>query len=270
MLAVQDLSVEFCRYKGFTRQRGVVCLENICLEMSRGEILAVIGASGSGKSLLVHAMLGLVPGNATIGGRVAMDGKVLDLSARRALCGNRLALVPQSISYLDPLVRSGRQMFWAAGRAGCGDHEIPGVVKASMDRFNLNAWAARAYPHQLSGGMARRVLLAIASAGRADAVLADEPTSALDENNAQAVLVHLRRIADEGKAVMLVTHDLCAALPFADRVAIIRDGRLAAIEPACAFSGDGGELRSSYAKALWNALPQNGFATTGGVLARSA
>lgn len=259
MLDIDRLCLSFSRYHGLARRREIACLSDVSLTLERGEVLAVIGGSGSGKSLLAHAVMGILPANALVRGEVRIDGRPLDAAGRLALCGSRMALVPQSISHLDPLVRSGRQIAWAARRAGRARGAIPALVAGELARFRLGPEAARAFPHELSGGMARRVLLAIATAGSADLLIADEPTSGLDAANAGVVLAHLRRLAGEGRAVMLITHDLAGALRFADRVAIIRDGALSAIAPAADFTGDGEALASPYARALWRALPQNDF-----------
>nr|WP_201742154.1 AAA family ATPase [Mangrovicoccus ximenensis] len=121
------------------------------------------------------------------------------------------------------------------------------------------AGPCRDYPSQLSGGMARRVLLAMAASGAPDLLVADEPTAGLDPENRDTVLRLLRDHAGAGGAVLLITHDLKAALPFADRVAILDEGRMSGLEPAAAFRGDGGFLTSGHARALWRALPENGF-----------
>jgi peptide/nickel transport system ATP-binding protein len=259
MLTIDCLSLDFRRYSGFARYTHVRGLGEISLSLQRGEVLAVVGASGGGKSLLAHAIMGHLPPNAVTSGTILLDGKPVDQAERQALCGNRFALVPQSISHLDPLVRSGRQIGWAARRGGRSARQSAAAVPAALDRFGLPQASARAFPHQLSGGMARRVLLAMATAGNAELVIADEPTCGLDAHNAQTALRQLRALADGGKAVMLITHDLVSALPFADRVAILRDGQLAALEGAAAFAGTADRLVSPYARALWQALPQNHF-----------
>lgn len=259
MLEIESLSVRFQRYANVTRRVDIPVLTDISLAVERGEMLAVIGASGSGKSVLAQAVLGLLPSNAESRGEIRIDGQVRTASQRRALCNRSVALVPQSLSYLDPLARCGDQIAWSARRAGQGVTEARNAINHGLSRFHLSAQVRNAFPHELSGGMARRVLLAISSAGEADLLIADEPTSGLDAANAQTVLKHLRSLADEKHAIILITHDLGSALKWADRVAIIRDGRLQTVADASAFEGDGQKLGSPYARALWQALPQNAF-----------
>lgn len=257
LLEIDQLSIAFRRYAGLVHQTSTLALAPLSLSLKRGEVLALVGASGAGKSLLAHALFGILPANTVIGGSVRLAGTLLDAEGLAACRGRRMALVPQSISHLDPLARCGRQLRWAARRAGV--QTTSESRAALLARFGLDAAAERAFPHQLSGGMARRMLLAMAAIGQADLVVADEPTSGLDQDNALAVLAHLRALAALGRGVLLITHDLALALPFADRVALLREGHLAGLEPARAFAGTGSALTSPYARALWQALPQNGF-----------
>lgn len=257
MLDIHSLSVNFWMYAGLMRRVQVPVLDKVSLSVQRGEVLALIGASGSGKSILAQAILGHLPNNAECSGKILIDGEVRDASERRALCNRAFSLVPQSLSYLDPLARCGKQIAWSAQRSGrsvSGDAEC---VEARLARFNLGAHVRDSFPHELSGGMARRVLLSVAMAGEADLLIADEPTSGLDDENASAVLAHLRALADKGHAVLLITHDLSAALEHADRVAIIRDGRLDAVTAVANFVADGRRLPTAYSQALWRALPMN-------------
>ena len=250
MLAVDDLRVAFRRYDGLVRQREIAVLDGLSFAIGRGEVLALVGASGAGKSLLAHALFGMLPPNAVVSGDMRLDGAP---PGRR----NRMGLVPQSPGHLDPLVRCGRQLIWAARRSG---RRIDAAAAAAMlAGFGLAPEVMRMFPHQLSGGMARRVLLAIATVGDPLLVVADEPTSGLDPANAANVRDTLRRLADAGRAVLMITHDLVQALPVADRVALLRDGRLVDIAPAAAFAGDGAGLAAPYARAMWRAMPEHDF-----------
>ncbi|BCP55919.1 ABC transporter ATP-binding protein [Kaistia sp. 32K] len=259
MLEIEGLSLHFRRYDRLFRHVEAEALTAISLRLAAGEVLAIVGASGSGKSLLAHSIFGILPGNAVLRGTIRFDGKILDPAAKAALCGRRIGLVPQSVSYLDPLARNGDQLRWAAARSGRPRAEIGNLADAALKRFGLNGDVARAFPHSLSGGMARRLAMAIATIGQADLVVADEPTNGLDPENAERVLDSLAGLAGRGKGVMLITHDLVSALPYADRVAVMDGGRLIDVEPASAFTGCGDRLRSAYARALWRALPQNEF-----------
>lgn len=239
MLEVSGLSIAFRRYSGLFRQREQTCLTGVSFDLRAGEVLAVIGSSGAGKSLLAHAILGVLPPNAVMRGTV-----------RRTA---RPTLLPQSTAHLDPLASAGRQIARAADRAG---RRAP--LPAALAGVGLSAQVAPLRPHQLSTGMARRVMLAAALAQEAGLIVADEPTAGLDPANRDAILDRLRAEADRGAGVLLITHDLGAALARADRVAVLEGGALCCVEPARAFRGDGTDL-SEPARHLWRALPENGF-----------
>ncbi len=259
LLEIERLTVSFHRRDGLMRRVTVDCVSDISLSVARGEVLALFGASGAGKSLLAHAVMGLLPENAPVGGLMRFDGRILDRRAQMALRGNRIALVPQSVGYLDPLATVGQQLRWAARRAR-QPMTVAGAAEGALSRFDLAPAVARAFPHMLSGGMARRVMLAMTTASGADLVIADEPSNGLDAENTARVFRCLKSFAEAGKAVIVISHDLPAALKVADRVVILRDGRVAAQERADAFAGGGEALSATYARAIWSALPQNGFA----------
>jgi peptide/nickel transport system ATP-binding protein len=260
MLQVEALSLSLLRYTGWFRRSPLPLLHDISLSLQAGEVLAVIGASGAGKSLLAQAILGLLPLQARLRGSLRFQGEALTPERQAALRGRRIALVPQSVAWLDPLARSGRQLHWAAGRAGLAAAARPGASREALRRFGLGDAVPGAFPHELSGGMARRVMLAMATIGAAELVVADEPTNGLDPVNAALVLRHLRGLADAGRGVMIVSHDLVSVLPVADRVCILRDGSSQELAEAASFRGDGAALRSPYARALWRALPDVDFA----------
>ncbi|QLF68911.1 ABC transporter ATP-binding protein [Peteryoungia desertarenae] len=258
MLHVDNLSISFLRYDGFIHRREVTALEGVDLSISRGEILALVGASGAGKSLLAHALFGILPANAVVRGCLSIEGTVFNGARKMGAQGRRMALVPQSISHLDPLARCGQQLLWAC-RRGKTRKTRPELL-AILEAFGLGPEVMELYPHQLSGGMARRLLLAMATVTEPDLIVADEPTSGLDPEMAGVVLHHLRRLADSGKAVLLITHDLVTALSHAERVAILENGRMLGIEQAQSFAGDGESLVHPYARVLWRAMPGNRFA----------
>lgn len=255
MLAISDLSVSFRRYRSLLRQEEVARLSHITLGLAAGEVLGVIGSSGAGKSLLAHAILGLLPPNAVVRGPMRFEGEHLNAQSLPRLRGRRIALLPQQISHLDPMARVGRQIGWAVGRGGAKK----GGVQERLAAVGLSEEVGAVYPHHLSGGMARRVMLAIAAAGNARLMIADEPTAGLDPDNRDAVLARLRGHADGGGAVLLITHDLIPALRIVDRVAILDEGRLVSIAGAGEFRGEGEALTCGHARALWRALPRNGF-----------
>lgn len=261
MLAIDHLTLQLPFYSSWWKRSWATCLDEVSLTVTPGEVHAVVGASGAGKSLLAYTIMGLLPTPARLKGQLCYQGKPLDETRQRHLRGRELALIPQSLSALDPLVRTQRQVAWAAQRAGQSSTRAWQSSQTALDHYQLDARAQQAYPHELSGGMARRVLTAMAHVSSAKLVIADEPTVGLDPHQRQRVLDALRSLADQGKTVILITHDLRHALPIADRVTIMRDGKQIETAPACAFQGADTSLTHTYSQALWLALPDNGFST---------
>ena len=259
MFTIDQLSLQLPMYASWWKREWATCLNDVSLTFATGEVHALVGASGAGKSLLAYAMMGLLPAQARLQGQLYYQGTPLDASRQRRLRGRELALIPQSLSALDPLVRTQRQVAWAAQRAGHATEPAWRASQQALDHYQLDARAQQAYAHELSGGMARRVLTAMAHVSQARLVIADEPTVGLDPHQRQRVLTALRELADQGKTVVLITHDLRHALPIADQVTILRDGKSIETAPACAFQGAGTSLSSTYSQALWQALPDNGF-----------
>ncbi|MFD1198075.1 ATP-binding cassette domain-containing protein [Brucella gallinifaecis] len=254
MLEIDRLSVSFQRYNGLFSQNLMTRLSDVSLTVAAGEIVALVGHSGAGKSLLAHAILGLLPNNSVMTGDVFFEGNLLDENRFRQLRGRDIALLPQQTTYLDPTANVGDLVRWAAKRGG-----KPSMIEQRLNGVGLDNTVIELYPHQLSGGMARRVLMAQAMAGGAKLLIADEPTAGLDPDNRDIILDQLRNHADKGGAALLITHDLVSVLSYADRIAILQDGKLCCVAPTSAFSGNGEALTSQYAQSLWRALPQNDF-----------
>ncbi len=257
VLEVVDLRVVFTQYERGLRRRRLEVISGIDLTAAAGEVVAVVGSSGSGKSLLAHAVLGLLPANAEVAGRIRYQGEPLDEIRVRRLRGREIVLVPQTVAALDPVVPVGRQVVRAASLAGADDPSV--AADASLARLDLPAEVVRRYAHQLSGGMARRVLTATATVGQPLLILADEPTPGLHPEVVAETLDCLRALADGGAAVILITHDLLGALRVADTVAVFYAGTTVEVTAADRFAGDGARLLHPYSRALWAALPGNGF-----------
>lgn len=254
ILAVKDLSVSFRMYDTGLEQYDLKVISNLSLDVHPGEIVAIAGSSGSGKSLLAHAVMGLLPQNAAISGEISYKGKVLGQKEKEELRGKEIALVPQSVSYLDPLMTVVAQV------RGCKPgKEIIKLQKEIFRRFHLNEKTEKLYPFQLSGGMARRILVSTAVLSGAELIIADEPTPGLDLEMALEALKIFRELADEGKAVVLITHDIDLAFHIADRIAVFYAGTTVELADAADFGKGPKALRHPYSKALWEALPQNGF-----------
>ncbi|GGC78958.1 ATP-binding cassette domain-containing protein [Vreelandella lutescens] len=265
MLHIDRLILQLPHYPHWWRQEWTTCIDALSLHIAPGEVHAVVGASGAGKSLLAAAIMGLLPSAARLEGALHFQATPLTPARQRQLRGRQLALIPQSLSALDPLARSRQQVRWAAQRAGLGRPAAQQRADELLAHYQLSH-AATHYPHELSGGMARRVLIAMAQVSNAQLVIADEPSVGLDPTQRDRVLAKLKAIAREGKAVMLITHDLRHALPVADRVTVMYQGRGIETATAQAFRGQGEQLTSPYARSLWQALPDNAFSTQPSVL----
>jgi peptide/nickel transport system ATP-binding protein len=257
MLSVQNLSVTFTMYDQGLTQRQLTVITELDLEVSAGEVVAVVGASGSGKSLLAHAVLGILPKNAQVDGEILFKGSPLTPERSEALRGKEIALIPQSVGYLDPLMRVGSQVNRAAQLSGLSGQVTQVAVEQTFNRYGLASVVKRFFPFQLSGGMARRVLVSTAAVGKAQLIIADEPTPGLHPDVVKETLNHLRGLANEGKAVILITHDIEAALQVADKVAVFYAGTT--VEIAAAKDFPNGTIRHPYTQALWRSLPQNEF-----------
>lgn len=257
LLDVRTLEVGFRQYEHGLRRRTVTALAGMDLAAASGEVVALVGASGAGKSLLAHAVLGLLPPNAVERGTVSYDGVDLDAAGRRRLAGRETMLLPQSVSFLDQVSPIGRQVRRSAQLAGHRDPRR--AAEEALARRGLGADVLRRHPHELSGGMIRRVLVAMATMSRPRLLIADEPTAGLPAAGVRSTLAEFRALADAGCAVVLVTHELPAALEVADRVVICREGRTVDVVDPAAFAGNGSSLAHPYTRALWRALPANGF-----------
>ncbi len=251
VLEVEDLSVKFRQYDKGLRQVELEVIRSLSVSINAGEILAVVGSSGSGKSLLAHAILGILPSNAAIRGSMKYCGEELTEKRQQELRGKKIGFVPQAVTYLDPLMKVGRQV-----------RGVNGTIKAQrglFKKYGLKPEAEEMYPFQLSGGMARRVLVASAVIGEAGLIIADEPTPGLHPEIAEETVRHFRRLADEGRAVMFITHELDLACRIADKITVFYGGTTVETATAEEFIKGGGALRHPYSRALWEALPQNGF-----------
>ena len=253
LLEIHNLSVSFRMYQHGLEQQELKVISDLYLTARPGEIIAIAGSSGSGKSLLASAILGILPDNATVQGHLHYKGQELTPERQKTLRGTEIALVPQSVAYLDPLMKIGPQV------DGAGKQPLAEKRRKLFDRIHLPQQTEQLYPFQLSGGMASRVLVSTALITDAELIIADEPTPGMSLDLALEALTMFREMADEGKAVILITHDIDLAFEFADRVAVFYAGTTVETAPAADFKAGPEALRHPYSKALWKALPQNGF-----------
>jgi peptide/nickel transport system ATP-binding protein len=255
ILIIEDLKISFDMYQRGLRRTNLTVIQSLSLDVREGEILTVVGASGSGKSLLAHAILGILPRNAVVEGGMSYLGEELTPARQKRLRGRDIALIPQSVDYLDPLMRVGSQVR--------GYNGTRSAQRAVFERYGLGRETEKLFPFQLSGGMARRVLVATAVTATPKLIVADEPTPGLSENLSLEALRHFRELSDAGAAVLLNTHDLDLALHVADRIAVFYAGTAVEIASAADFK-DRDALRHPYSRALFDAMPQNAFKSIAG------
>ncbi|WP_307853690.1 ABC transporter ATP-binding protein [Streptomyces tagetis] len=263
VLSVRGLSVRFLMPGG----RRVAAVTDAHFDVAPGECLALVGESGCGKSVLASALLGLLPGNARTAGEALLGP--LDLLAAdertlaRTVRGRLVGLVPQSpAAHLTPVrtIRSQLAETLAALTPVRGRSALRAATRAAAERAAFPADHLDRHPHQLSGGLAQRAATALALAGDAPLLLADEPTTGLDRDLVDRTVDELRRHvdADEGRALLMITHDLAAAERIADRVAVMYAGRIVELADATAFFGTPGP-RHPYSRGLLQALPDRAF-----------
>ncbi len=251
ILKVDDLAVAFHMYRKGFRKGNLEVIHALSLDIGKGEILAVVGSSGSGKSLLAGAVLNLLPGNARVQGSITYKGEPLDAGKCKWYLGTEIAFIPQSVDYLDPLMRVEKQVIGVRG--------TPKRQKEVFRRYQLSDEAGNMYPFQLSGGMARRVLISSAVMEHPDLIIADEPTPGLNVEMAMETLNHFRELADSGTSVLMITHDIDLAFHVADRIAVFYAGTIVETAPTSDFLAGKDALRHPYSRAFMDALPQNGF-----------
>jgi peptide/nickel transport system ATP-binding protein len=235
LLEVKNLRVEFP-----TRRATLVALDDVSFDIAPGEVLGVVGESGAGKSLTGAAIIGLLePPGRVAGGEIRLEGERIDnlpYHAMRRIRGRKIGAIFQDpLTSLNPLYTVGRQLVETI------QTHLPLTAAQARERAvqllkdtGIPAAEARMahYPHQFSGGMRQRVVIALALAAEPKLVVADEPTTALDVSIQAQIIALLKRVCREhGAAVMLVTHDMGVIAETCDRVAVMYAGRVAEIGP---------------------------------------
>lgn len=254
LLEVFNLSISFSQYYKGTKKRLISPINDLHVDIHEGEIMAIVGASGSGKSLLAHSILGILPGNAICTGSILYKGEELSELRKCQLRGKEISFIPQSLNYLDPLMRVGKQV-----QIGLAKQQAKEKQEVLFKQYGLEKTVETLFPHELSGGMLRRILFATSVRDGVQLVIADEPTPGIHPQALTEILNQLLSFAKNGAGVMLITHDIMSALKIADRVAVIKDGKTVEIAQASAFMGMGELLQTQYTRSLWRALPQNDF-----------
>jgi len=208
-------------------------VRGVSFKVERGEVFCLVGESGSGKSSVFYAIMRLLPPYARVSGSVKLEGKeLLTLTERemRKVRGKEVGMVFQEPSlYLDPLFPVGEQIketyeaHFKAGEREAYEAVIRAMRKAGIPEPERRY---RAYPHQLSGGLKQRVCIANAIVCEPKLVLADEPTTALDVTLQRKILALFRKLKEENKAVVLITHDFGVVAEAGDRVAVMKEGKI--------------------------------------------
>lgn len=224
------------------------------------EILAVLGASGSGKSLLAHAILGILPENANVSGTIKYKHQELTPTLQEKLRGKNISLIPQSVNYLNPLMKVKEQ---AIGYIEDENQKKLMLEKQRkiFEKYGLSEKVDEMYPFQLSGGMARKVLISTALLNSPDTIIADEPTPGLDEEAVNETIRDLIELKNNGVGMLLITHDILTAIKASDKIAIIYLGYVIEITKTENFL-TGKNLLHPYTRALYDALPENEFKLT--------
>jgi peptide/nickel transport system ATP-binding protein len=263
LLEVNNLSISFTQYVQGLNRHDTKVITDLTIDVNENEIVAILGSSGSGKSLLAHSILGILPYNSHVTGEIKYLDKVLDQEIKEKLRGKEICLIPQSVNFLDPLMKVSEQ---AIGE--CKDekeHDAKKIRQREVfNKYGLDESVDDLYPFELSGGMARKVLLSTALIGDPKLLIADEPTPGLDKQSVEETISDIKNLKEHDKGVLLITHEIDVALRTADRIAIFYSGYVIEINSVENFK-DSDKVLHPYTKALIESLPRNGFNLTEGV-----
>lgn len=226
ILQIKDMSISFVKDNIKSE-----VVKNLNLNIKKGEILAIVGETGSGKTIFTHGLMGILPENAVFEGEIYFDGIKIQPNVENFI------LIPQTTTYLDPLMKISKQI--------------------SLKDNELSKKSKNLYPFQCSGGMIRNALFSLVYEKNAPIIVADEPTVALDLKTALKILESLKNLANDGKSVILITHDIDLAVNIADRVAVFKEGKILEVADKADFFNN--TLKNDYTKELFRALPQNDF-----------
>ena len=179
LLEVNNLSISFTQYVQGLNRHDTKVISDLTIDVGESEIVAVLGSSGSGKSLLAHSILGILPYNSHVTGEIRYNGNVLDQELKEKLRGKEICLIPQSVNFLDPLMKVSEQAIGECKNEK--EHDEKKIRQREIfSKYGLDESVDDLYPFELSGGMARKVLLSTALIGNPNLLIADEPTPGLD------------------------------------------------------------------------------------------
>ncbi|MEE3419161.1 MAG: ABC transporter ATP-binding protein [Methanosphaera sp.] len=263
LLEIEKLSISFTQYFKGLEQRELKVLSDLTMDVNDHEILAVLGSSGSGKSLLAHAILGILPSNANVGGSIRYKGKEMDDELKEELRGDKISFIPQSVNNLNPLMKVKDQAIGLV-KDEADREKLSKKQREIFNQYNLSEKVDDMYPFQLSGGMARKVLISTALLNDPEIIIADEPTPGLDEAAVEETINNLIELKEKGIGMILITHDIYTAINTSDRIAILYLGYVIEITDTKNFSGAGEKLLHPYTRSLYKALPETDFELTEG------
>ena len=256
VLSVRDLKVEFVTRRGTLR-----ALDGVSFDIAKGEVLGVVGESGAGKSVTGSALIGLIdPPGRIAGGEVRLHGQRIDNlppEGLRRIRGKKIGMIFQDpLTSLNPLYRVSEQLIQTIRtHTDLSERAARSRAVDLLNEVGIPAAERRidSYPHEFSGGMRQRVVIALALCAEPDFVIADEPTTALDVSVQAQIIALLRRLcAERGMAAMLVTHDMGVIAETADRVAVMYAGRIVEIGPVREVIK---APQHPYARGLMGAIP---------------
>lgn len=251
MLSLKQVSLDVARYRWFGARKWSPLLQDISFDVAPGQMVALVGGSGEGKSLLLQCLLDLLPENLRLHGAITLDGKTLDSNDIRECRGSTFSYVPQGVQALNPLLSIEKHLRRASQLSGQAWNA--GKIEQLLQRSQLETRVLDAFPRQLSGGMAKRVLACHASLSQARYILADEITAWLDAPLANQLLEQLRGLCEQGAGVLWVTHDLTLAARHADRIVALHQGSVSDnVSREQLLRGD----ISEHLQRQWRALPE--------------
>ena len=263
LLKVENLRIEFP-----TRRGTLLAVDDICFHIDEGEVLGVVGESGAGKSLTGSAIIGLLePPGRIAAGKVLLEGQDianLPYEQMRRIRGRQIGMVFQDpLTSLNPLYTVGRQLIETIqthtdlSKQGARKRAIELLAEVGIPSPNVRV---DQYPHQFSGGMRQRVVIALALCVNPRLIIADEPTTALDVSIQAQIITLLKRLCQDARhaAVMLITHDMGVIAETADRVAVMYAGRLAEVGPVDAVIK---HAKHPYTHGLMGSIPKMGHDT---------
>ncbi len=259
ILEVNNLKVEFC-----VDDIVIKAVDNVNFTLKKGEVLAILGESGCGKSVMASAILKLLPENTKVYGDVFYNGEnITKLKEKefRKFRGREISIIPQSAgTSLNPLIKVGNQV--SESLLIHEKHKKKEVIERVKDVFRKLELPridkiVKNYPHELSGGMKQRVLVAMGSISKPNFIVVDEPTKGLDFTSKQEVIKLLKQLKEETKcSLLLITHDISVAKELAEKVAIMYAGEIIEIGKIKDIFNS---PKHPYTNGLLNSLPQNGL-----------